>query len=145
MKSMEAGCSSPKRSKVVGFKRLGTLIIAIVFVAVVFVAGWANAKRLDAVASGAQQGGRDELRIELGNNGFTPNEAQHAPGSFAIAVENATLSSEYKLRLKAEDGTVLNEVQVQKGSAAWTVILQTGRYTLTVVDHPQWLCSIIVQ
>ena len=81
-----------------------------------------------------QQGGRDEIRIELSNNGFTPSEVQHAPGSFAIAVENNTLSSEYKLVLKAEDGTVLNEVQVQKGSSAWTVNLQTGRYTLTEVE-----------
>jgi hypothetical protein len=49
------------------------------------------------------------------------------------------------LRLKAEDGTVLNEVQVQKGSSAWTVNLQTGRYTLTEVNHPQWACTIVVQ
>ena len=34
----------------------------------------------------AQQGGRDELRIELSSSGFTPHEVQHAPGRFAIAV-----------------------------------------------------------
>ena len=106
---------------------------------------WANAKRIDAFPSIDQQGGRDEIRIELSNNGFTPSEVQHAPGSFAIAVENNTLSTEYKLVLKAEDGTVLNEVQVQKGSSAWTVTLQTGRYTLTEVDHSQWICNLIVQ
>ena len=93
----------------------------------------------------AQQGGRDELRIELTSSGFTPSEAQHAPGRFAIAVENSTLSGEYTLRLKAEDGTVLSELQVQKGSSAWTVNLQTGTYTLTEADHPQWTCRIVVQ
>jgi hypothetical protein len=81
----------------------------------------------------------------LSSNGFAPSEVQHAPGSFAIAVENNTMLGEYTLRLKAEDGTVLSEIQVQKGSSAWTVNLQTGRYTLTEVNHSQWSCSIVVQ
>lgn len=93
----------------------------------------------------AQQGGRDEVRIELTSSGFTPNEVQHAPGRFAIAVENTTLSSEYMLRLKAEDGTLLNEFQVQKGSSAWTINLQTGTYVLTEADHPQWTCRIVIR
>ena len=93
----------------------------------------------------AQQGGRDELRIELTSSGFTPNEVQHAPGTFAIAVENSALSGEYTLRLKGGDGTILQEFHVQKGSSAWTVTLQTGTYTLTETDHPQWTCRIVVQ
>ena len=93
----------------------------------------------------AQQGNRDEVRIALTSSGFTPNEIQHAPGRFAIAVENATLSGDYLLRLKAEDGTVLNEFQVQKGSSAWTINLQTGTYVLTEADHPQWTCRIVIQ
>ena len=93
----------------------------------------------------AQQGGRDELRIELTSSGFTPNEVQHAPGTFAIAVENSALSGEYTLLLKAEDGTVLKEFKVQKGSSAWTVSLQSGTYTLTETDHPQWTCRLVVQ
>ena len=136
---------SQKRSTAVArSRRLGTLVIAGLFVGIVFVASWANAKRLDAGTS-PHQGGRDEIRIELSDNGFIPSEVQHTPGSFAIAVENNTLSNEYKLRLKAEDGTVLNEVQVQKGSSAWTVTLQTGRYTLIEVTHSQWICNIVVQ
>lgn len=136
--------SSQKRSTTaIRSMRLGMVVIAGLFVSVVFVSGWANAKRITAGTSTQQ--GRDEIRIELSSNGFSPTEIQHAPGSFAIAVENTTLSGEYKLRLKAEDGTVLNEVQVQKGSSAWTVSLQTGRYTLTEVNHPEWSCSIVVQ
>jgi hypothetical protein len=100
---------------------------------------------LFAVAFAAQQGGRDEIRIQLSSNGFTPSEVQHAPGTFAIAVENNTLSGEYTLKLKAEDGTVLSEVHVQKGSSAWSVNLQTGRYTLTELNHSQWTCNIVVQ
>jgi hypothetical protein len=126
------------------FKRFGTTIIAVLLVAVVLLAVWANTKRTSVTAAGVLQG-RDEIRIQLSSNGFSPSEVQHAPGSFAIAVENTTLSTEYKLRLKAEDGTVLNEVQVQKGSSAWTVTLQTGRYTLTEVNHSEWVCNIVVQ
>ena len=88
-----------------------------------------------------QQGGRDEIRIELTSDGFAPSEVQHAPGIFAIAVENKTLTDEYTLKLKAADGTVLNEFQVQKGSSAWTVNLPTGTYKLTEVNHPQWMCT----
>ena len=95
--------------------------------------------------SSGQQGGRDEIRIEINSNGFTPAEVQHAPGTFAIAVENATLSGEYTLKLQADDGTVLNEIRVQKGSSAWTVNLQTGRYKITEASHSQWICTIVVQ
>jgi hypothetical protein len=111
--------------------QLSLALLAIVFIGVAVFA--------------SPQGGRDELRIQLSSNGFSPSELQHAPGRFAIAVENSTLSGEYTLRLKAEDGTVLSELQVQRGSSAWTVDLQTGRYTLTEADHPQWTCRIVVQ
>jgi len=109
---------------------------------VLLLAGIASVARTTDLS---QQGGRDEVRIELGTDGFTPSEFQHAPGTFAIAVENKTLSGEYTLRLKAEDGTVLNEFQVQKGSSAWSVSLSTGGYLLTEANHPQWTCRIVVQ
>ena len=122
------------------FSRLSSPIIAIVFVSLLVVIASVGA-RFDAAA----HQGRDEVRIELSGNGFTPSEVQHAPGSFAIAVDNTTLSNDYKLRLKAEDGTLLHEVEIQKGSSAWTVNLQTGRYTLTEINHSQWVCTIVVQ
>ena len=98
-----------------------------------------------AAALGASGALQDEVRIQLGANGFTPAEVQHAAGTFAISVENSALSGEYTLRLKAQDGTVLREVQVQKGSAAWTMTLSAGEYTLTEAGHSQWLCRITVQ
>lgn len=128
---------------------LTTVVALIMTVAVVeltsaHVGSQLNLSNLAGIPASAQQG-RDEVRIELTSNGFAPSEVQHAPGTFAIAVENNALPGEYKLKLKAEDGTVLNEFQVQKGSSAWTVSLQTGRYTLTEPNHSQWLCSLIVQ
>lgn len=88
---------------------------------------------------------QDELLIQLTANGFVPGEVQHAAGTFEINVENSTMSGEYTLMLKSEDGAVLKELKIQKGSAAWTVTLQAGQYTLVEASHPQWLCQITVQ
>lgn len=96
-------------------------------------------------AASRRQGGRDEVRIELTNSGFMPAEVTHASGTFAIAVENTSARDDYTLRLKAEDGTVLKEIQVQKGSTAWSVTLQPGRYVLTEANHQQWICRISIQ
>jgi len=120
-------------------KTIGVLTALLVLVSAAKMDG-----NLKSVLAGAQ-GGHDEVRIELTSNGFAPNEVQHAPGTFAIAVENSALSGSYTLRLKAEDGTVLKEIEVQKGSAAWTITLQAGQYTLTESSHPEWLCRITLQ
>jgi hypothetical protein len=120
--------------------------VTIVSLAIVaFLTAVASVARTRITADVNQQGGRDEVRIELSTNGFAPAELQHGPGTFAIAVENKTLSGEYTLRLKADDGTILHEFQVQKGSSAWTVNLPTGGYVLTEANHPQWTCRIVVQ
>lgn len=118
---------------------LSSLLVIAAIVTVIADAGSSRSAQL------AQSVGQDEVRIELSSNGFVPNEIQHAAGTFAIAVENSTLSGEYTLRLKAEDGTVLREVQVQQGSSAWTITLPAGQYTLTEAGNPQWLCRITVQ
>ena len=101
--------------------------------------------RTPPAASVVQPGFQDEVQIKLTASGFVPGEVQHAAGTFGIAVENATLPGEYTLQLKAEDGTVLKEVHVQKGSSAWSVTLQAGQYTLTETQNPQWICRLNVQ
>lgn len=123
---------------------LTILVVSILVVAGVAISTQLSSNAQAAYGSAAQQG-RDEVRVELNGNGFTPGEVQHAPGSFAILVDNKTISGEYTLNLKADDGTVVSELQVQKGSSAWTVSLQTGRYTLTEINHSQWVCNIVVQ
>lgn len=95
--------------------------------------------------SPALNGYPQELRLELGSNGFTPSSVQRAAGTFDITIENSAISGEYTLRLKAEDGTIVKEVSVQKGSVGWTVTLQAGVYTLMEVSNPQWQCQITVQ
>jgi hypothetical protein len=87
----------------------------------------------------------DEIKLELTSNGFVPAHVTHASGVFAIEVENKSGVEEYTLKLISQDGTVLNEVAVNKGSAAWTVDLQPGQYSLKEVNHEQWVCTIAVQ
>lgn len=87
----------------------------------------------------------DEIKLELTSNGFVPAQVTHASGVFAIEVENKSGLDEYTLKLISQDGTVLNEVSVHKGSAAWTVNLQSGQYSLKEVNHEQWVCTITVE
>jgi hypothetical protein len=102
-----------------------------------------GAKGVAATVPGATQ--EDELTIELSTAGFAPAEVAHAAGAFAIAVDNRDVTDEYVLQLKAESGTLLNEIRVQKGSASWAVELAAGRYTLMVANHPDWVCLITIQ
>lgn len=134
-------------------RRFNDLLLVVscsmIFLLVVAVTGL-SAKRHELqaamdTASVTEQSGRDEIKIELRNEGFSPAQIQHSNGTFPLLVENKALSSGYTLQLKAADGTLLHELSVQKGSVAWTVSLQTGQYTLTVVDHPQWVCQLTVQ
>lgn len=133
---------SSKRERTQRVRQVTVLSLAVVVLMFAVIVSVAHTTMTPAMN---QQGGRDELRVELSTNGFAPAEIQHAPGTFAIAVDNKILEGQYTLRLKAEDGTVLKEFEVQKGSSAWTVNLQTGRYTLIEANHPQWTCRIVVQ
>ena len=126
------------------FGFMGVLVSGVLFLTIIGVSNDVfNIRASRALA--APEVFQDELKIQLTGNGFTPADVQRAAGTFAIAVENLAIAGEYTLRLKAADGTVIKEVQVQKGSAAWTVTLAAGEYTLSEGSHPQWLCRITVQ
>jgi hypothetical protein len=130
------------------FKTLRAALAVSTVVALFFLFGSSRSRLFPLsvqAARGMSEVFQDELKIQLGSGGFTPPEVQHAAGTFVILVENSAISGEYTLRLKAADGTVLKEVQVQKGSAAWSMTLATGEYTLTETSHPQWSCRITVQ
>ena len=122
-------------------------ILVVMPLALVLVLAQLDFPYAEAGSSGPSSGNvqsRDELHIKLTSSGFMPNAVQHAAGTFAIAVENSTMSGDYTLRLKAHDGTVLKEVAVQKGSSAWTVSLGAGKYTITEINNPNWICNLTV-
>ena len=96
-------------TRIINTKRLGTWMLSPVL------AGLGIGAMSDWKAQGSgeswffnpgEQDPRGELTVEFNNNGFSPTESHHAPGSFAIAVQNKTLSGEYTLKLLAEDGTL---------------------------------------
>jgi len=125
------------------FSLAGLTITAAVFVTVA--AFSANGFSAGAASSVVSHAVFDEVQIQLGANGFTPSEVQHAAGTFGIVVDNSALSGEYTLRLTAADGTIVKEIEVQKGSAAWTMTLAAGEYTLTEASHSDWSCRITLQ
>ena len=68
------------------FKRLNAITVAgLILAAVVLVVVFSGAQ----TAVGTSELFQDELRIQLGSNGFTPAEVQHAAGTFGIIVENS--------------------------------------------------------
>jgi hypothetical protein len=138
---LHSKCQNLQMSTAATLWRIRLPLLALVVVALTM-AGFFHVRASQVVASHCFQ---DELQIQLSVNGFIPSEVQHAAGTFAIAVENSNIEGEYTLRLKAADGTVVKEVQIQKGSAAWTVTLTAGEYTLTEASHPQWQCRITVE
>jgi hypothetical protein len=99
----------------------------------------------ETVSRSAHRESTDELSISLTSSGFQPQQVQHSAGTFAIAVDNTVHSGEYTIRLRASDGTLLKEVQVQKGSTAFTVELSAGAYTLTESSNSQWTCNLTIQ
>jgi hypothetical protein len=121
---------------------VGAALLASILVAATLLVAAATGRPAGVMTLLAQD---DEVQIALSASGFTPAEVTHAAGTFALAVENQDAASEHVLRLRSADGTLLNEVRVQKGAAVWTVDLAAGQYTLTVADHPDWVCTITVQ
>lgn len=98
-----------------------------------------------AAGNMSPQGPVEEVKVRLSTSGFEPGEITRNPSPFYILVDNVNVTGEYTLQMKAENGTVIKEVKVQKGSAGWSVNLGAGHYILTEAGHPQWTCRIIVQ
>ena len=143
-----------KRWRSVVTARRAILIATIMMVAVTFVSLTSHSAPgsyrvasagSKAAASSPQQVDEEEVKITLSTSGFAPTAITHAAGTFALAVENLDVATEYILQVKAGDGTILSEVRAQKGSAVWTVDLPAGIYTLVEANHPDWACQITVQ
>lgn len=75
----------------------GLLVVTVVFTLIITATtdGPSNGRSLRALA--APELVTDELQIALGGNGFTPDQVEHAAGTFAIAVENSNVVGEYTL------------------------------------------------
>ena len=85
-------------------------------------------------------------RITIRESGFDPEEIRRPAGQVIVAVDNRSGLEEMRLRLEREGGQRLVDITVNRRKLDWRkrIDLQPGRYRLTEVSHPDWLCKIII-
>ena len=91
--------------------------------------------------------GRAEAELlVLRSDGFKPSEITRPPGRFLLALQNHSSAEEISLVLKQESGASMREVRLAKGQSKSKEILELppGRYVLTEVNHPEWICTIVI-
>lgn len=74
--------------KHVAFALAGLLLVGGIIALVASANEAVRARPLSAALNGYPQ----ELRLELGSNGFTPSSVQRAAGTFDITIENSAIS-----------------------------------------------------
>src|ERR1051325_1148622 len=97
----------------------------------------------DNQASGQRM---EPLIIKLRRTGFEPAEITRLQGRFLLAFDNLTGADEIDLQLNHETGNKLHEVRMPRGQVRWrqALDLHPGRYVLSVVDHPEWVCQLTI-
>jgi hypothetical protein len=85
--------------------------------------------------------------IRLLTNGFSPPEVSGTSGQYRLVITRPSRSEEVVLQLKRENGELVQEIAMPEEKLNWTMLieLEAGSYTLTVVNHPQWVCRLTVQ
>ncbi len=84
--------------------------------------------------------------LTLRPTGFEPSEIVRPAGRFLLAVDNRAGVGELAFILVREDGLLATSslVENKKFRVRRVVDLLPGRYSLKVVDHPDWVCAINV-
>ncbi len=84
--------------------------------------------------------------ITLSSTGFEPTEIRRPAGRVLLAVNNLSRLDRATLRLEREGGQALHEVTLERRQQKWrkTIDFTAGTYALTVADHPEWRCQIII-
>jgi hypothetical protein len=85
--------------------------------------------------------------ITISRFGMEPAQIQRVGGHFFLSVENQARVQDIVLRLEPERGARVRELQLPNDQLDWTdeLNLPAGRYVLTVVDHPRWICHINIE
>lgn len=97
--------------------------------------------------SGLQPQEQERGVIRLLTSGFSPTEVSGQSGQYRLVATRPSQDEDVVLQLKTETGALVQELQMPQDKADWTTLidLQTGSYTLTVVNHSGWVCHINVQ
>jgi hypothetical protein len=84
--------------------------------------------------------------VTLTYDGFQPKEFEREAGTFVLGVNNQTRIADLSFELLRENGHKVHEVKMTNGQLRSRKLLHlpAGSYTLRVVDHPEWTCSIVL-
>lgn len=85
--------------------------------------------------------------IRLLTNGFSPTEISGTSGQYRLVMTRMNQNEEIILQLKKDTGELVQEIEMPQEKVDWTTLieLQAGSYKGTVVNHPEWVCHIIIQ
>ena len=89
----------------------------------------------------------EEVSLMLTSSGFAPSEHRPHGKKFLLSLDNRTDVKELTLRIARDDGVQIREIRVPGGGGDWSELfdLAPGDYTLTEVNHPNWLCRIKIK
>lgn len=82
--------------------------------------------------------------VTLTFDGFEPKELERPAGRFVFGVDNRTRIADISFELLRENGHEVHQLKMTHGQLRLRKMLNlpAGSYTLRVVDHPEWTCSI---
>ena len=85
--------------------------------------------------------------IRLLTSGFSQAEISGGSGQYRLVATRASQNEEVVLQLKTGSGELVQEITMPQEKLDWTTLIElaAGSYTLTVVNHPDWVCQITIQ
>lgn len=85
--------------------------------------------------------------IRLLTSGFSSTEVSGTSGQYRLVMTRSYQNEEVVVQLKKDSGELVQEIEMPQEKVDWTTLieLQAGSYTLTVANHPDWVCQINIQ
>ncbi len=106
----------------------------------------AKATRKDSVPVTQGQRIAELKRLTIRPTGFDPTQITCTKGRIVLAIYNRSGLDQVVLRIRTASGELRREIHVPKDEPNWrgAIELSPGRYTITEVNHSDWVCSINV-
>ena len=85
-------------------------------------------------------------RLVIRPSGFDPTEVRLQHRRTVFAISNRSGLDQIILRFRSESGGLQREVRIPKEQPNWRGVIElpVGRFVITEVNHPDWVCSIVV-
>jgi len=112
---------------------------------------WIPAKQDENVSTSSapvQRGRRLEVEVvTITADGFEPQEIQHPPGPFILAVRNQSGIDSLMVQLESEQRNKVREKSLPLETPFWREVINVppGKYIITEANHPEWSLSLTIQ